>query len=660
MKLITEHGELPLPEDLEIEIERNNPAFSEDGTSSLPVTIPATGQSLKVLKHPARVASATRLRKVKATLSEGIYVKTGQLLIDSASNDGITCSFSYAESDFYAQFKDAALREIFASKQDMPIGVESLYEKLIEVMSGTLDKDYTICPVAVDYDQESGSYRINNAPKGDGGIEYVSRYIPEGNNRILVPVGYGLATFLYLHRLIELLFELNGYTVESDEFKDDDELKRIIVLHNVSDAICTGKIDYSDMVPDMTVSEFLDWLHDKFFAVAVIDSEKRTVNIRLMQSILNGKTWDLDLTGRIDKGHSLSFNGTSRVVISVDTSLDGATPPSETLDVFANNNPVVTDVNETVFNASNMIYKYVAARRLSTGDYYSFASSIGEENPVTSSARSGSSYFSYGKNENTDGTEEFSPSDLMPPMVFVDGILMPYIGNRIHRHTQLDGKSEGDTTQKIIIAYDSGYRSDNGYRIATTQNYDETGAKWTEHSLNPYDIYTRFFSAYNGLLKRGMVELSGNVVLSASELLNFDLMRPKFYKGKLLLCTKLSYTIKKGKIDRGTSTFLIVEDVSDPDIQPTFKRQEYYWALCTDKIQERVQELEDKPAAVGGNAKYSLPEEAVKPTSAPSGKDDTGYYQYIQVEYTMYSLNTGEIFYNGFEPTLVWFKAKLI
>lgn len=657
MKLITEHGELPLPEDLEIEIERNNPAFSEDGTSSLPVTIPATGQSLKVLKHPARVASATRLRKVKATLSEGIYVKTGQLLIDSASNDGITCSFSYAESDFYAQFKDAALREIFASKQDMPIGVESLYGKLIEVMSGTLDKDYTICPVAVDYDQESGSYRINNAPKGDGGIEYVSRYIPEGDNRILVPEGYGLATFLYLHRLIELLFELNGYTVESDEFKDDDELKRIIVLHNVSDAICTGKIDYSDMVPDMTVSEFLDWLHDKFFAVAVIDSEKRTVNIRLMQSILNGKTWDLDLTGRIDKGHSLSFNGTSRVVISVDTSLDGATPPSETLDVFANNNPVVTDVNETVFNASNMIYKYVAARRLSTGDYYSFASSIGEENPVTSSARSGSSYFSYGKNENTDGTEEFSPSDLMPPMVFVDGILMPYIGSRSHRRTQLEGKKESSTTQKIIIAYDSGYRSDNGYRIATTQNYDETGAKWTEHSLNPYDIYTRFFSAYNGLLKRGKVELFGKVVLSTSELLDFDLMRPKLFNGRLLLCTKLAYTISKGKIERGSSTFVIIGDISDPDRIPTFAEQEFYWKLNVSKINNRVKELENIGAAVAANAEYTLPENAVRPANAPLSISDTGYYQDIPVHYRSYSLSTGETFYDAVENTTVWFDA---
>lgn len=659
MKLITEYGELPIPEDLEIEIEQNNPAFSEEGSFSLPVTIPATGQSLKVLKHPARVASATRLRKVKATLSEGTYIKTGQLLIDSASDDGITCSFSYAESDFYTEFKEEKLRNIFAEKLDLPIGVSSLYGVLLKVISGESQRDYTVCPVAVDYDEEADSYSVNNAPDGDGGIEYASRYLPDGDNRILVPEGYGLATYLYLYRLIELLFELSGYTVESDDFKDDDELRRIIVLHNVSDAICTGKVDYSDMVPDMTVSEFLDWLHDKFFAVAVINSEKKTVNIRLVQNILNDKTWDLDLNGKINKGHTLTFNGTSRIVINVDTSLDGATPPSETLDVFANNNHFVTDVNETVFNASNMIYKYVAARRLSTGDYYSFASSLGEENPVTSSGRSGTSYFSYDKDENTDSSEEFSPSDLMPPMVFVDGILMPYIGDRIHRHTQLDGKSEGDTTQKIIIAYDSGYRTE-GYRISTTQNYDETGTKWTEHSLNPYDIYTRFFSAYNGLIKRGKVELSGNVVLSASELLSFDLLRPKFYKGKLLLCTKLSYTIRKGKIDRGTSTFVIVDDVSNPDIQPTFKRQEYYWALCTDKIQERVQELKDDSASVGVNAEYTLPEGAVKPTSAPESKDATGYYQYIQVEYTSYSLNTGEILYKGVESTLVWFKAKLI
>lgn len=52
MKLITEHGQLPLPDDLEIAVEQHNPFFSDEGASSVPVTIPATQQALSVLGRP--------------------------------------------------------------------------------------------------------------------------------------------------------------------------------------------------------------------------------------------------------------------------------------------------------------------------------------------------------------------------------------------------------------------------------------------------------------------------------------------------------------------------------------------------------------------------------------------------------------------------------
>lgn len=170
MKLITEHGQLPLPDDLEISVEQHNPFFSDEGASSIPVTIPATQQALSVLGRPERVGSTSRLRRMAATLSEGAFIRNGQLLMESASADeGITCSFLMAESEFYTKFKEKNLRDIFKDKVRQEwLDMAALYSYLTELYHGDKDDDFILCPVAVDYDSEASTYRVNNAPL-DGG-----------------------------------------------------------------------------------------------------------------------------------------------------------------------------------------------------------------------------------------------------------------------------------------------------------------------------------------------------------------------------------------------------------------------------------------------------------------------------------------------------------
>lgn len=386
MKLITEHGQLPLPDDLEIAVEQHNPFFSDEGASSVPVTIPATQQALSVLGRPERVGGSNRLRRIRATLSEGVFIRNGQLLMESASADeGITCSFLLAESEFYTQFKEKNLRDIFADKVRQEwTDIGALYTYLAKLYRGEAMDDFILCPVAVDYDSEAGSYRVNNAPLDGGQLEYLSRYIPDGEDSILVPDGYGIAPFLYLHRLIDLLFSLSGYTVASNPFRTDTALKQIIVLHNVSDVICTGKIDYSDLVPDMTVSDFLEWLHDKFLATVSINPDKKQADVYLLQDVLSNAVADMDLSGRIDGHVTITFNDTSRVVLKADTSLEGAAPAAETMDDFFMTNEFVLDAVSGDIDTEN-INKAVCARIRATGDYYTY-SDISREDKMAEDA----------------------------------------------------------------------------------------------------------------------------------------------------------------------------------------------------------------------------------------------------------------------------------
>ena len=76
MRLITEQGELTLPEDFSFEVEQNSAFFSENGAATVGATIPATGEDLARLGFPTRVARSTKhINTFPAILQHGIYQK---------------------------------------------------------------------------------------------------------------------------------------------------------------------------------------------------------------------------------------------------------------------------------------------------------------------------------------------------------------------------------------------------------------------------------------------------------------------------------------------------------------------------------------------------------------------------------------------------------
>ena len=114
MKLITEKGELPLPTDFSFEIEVNNPFFSDEGTASVPATIPATGNVFRILSHPERPGRSKRhIRTVPAMLQHGMFQRKCNMMVDSCSRDeGISVSLAFTESELYTSVKDRQLKEL--------------------------------------------------------------------------------------------------------------------------------------------------------------------------------------------------------------------------------------------------------------------------------------------------------------------------------------------------------------------------------------------------------------------------------------------------------------------------------------------------------------------------------------------------------------------
>lgn len=622
MKLIVEKGELNLPEDFSFEIEQNSAFFSEDGTASVGATIPATPADLAKLDQPTRIARNKRFMNLfPAILSHGAFQKKGFLIVASASKDGITCSIALEESDFYSQWKDFNLKELFSENYlyESGMSVDELYSALNAIYKQPSLSD-TVClfPVAVNYDEENDSYQINNDPLNEYGTEsgvysltWKARTTQEDDVKMDVPDGYGIAPFYYLKAFIEKMFSLCGYGIGTNCFATNSKLSSLVLVHNCSDVICHGgRVDLSDMVPNKTISEFLEWLQNKFHAQVVVHPAEKKVDIVLMSDILEA-SYDMDLTGKLIDNIVFSYEQPKRIVLVPTTSLNGALPAAETEEDLKKKYGFVHK-----FSSGNSQFPLDFSDEavglllhLATGAYYEISRSFKSyRGSNIHSKRVGTNYFTYDR-RNTQEAESLEWEDLMPPMVIVEGKLMPYIGPRTHRHTSYKD-SEKDEDQEIIVVDFAGlstpitlsstvrvfdfYIYSGHYYYGTTQMYDNTGVlRDGKYNLTPPQMYEIFFAKYAKMLRNNLVKVEGRFDISIEELLSYAMYAMKLYEGQKLLPISLKYEVGR-KIRCLSAAFYQVKDYEDDEEDTPTEIPEpiYEWELNTSEAEAAVAALQ--------------------------------------------------------------------
>ena len=588
MRLITKNGELDLPEDFSFEIEKCSTFFSSEGEQSIPVTLPATPRNLAALGQPLRMAgSRSALTRVDAVLHAGVMQRHGQLVISGASRDGITASLALGESDLYTKYSDMSVRELFAGhKRTEYSTVEGWVGYFNKVIAGEAEEDeLTLMPVLVDKNDDR--YIILNEPEQTSDtspqeLKWMARVISSGDNAEQVPEGYGLTPFIYLRTFIGLLFEKMGLKIGSSAF-DDTFFDSVVLLNNCADTICAGSLSYEDLVPSCTVGELLELLEAKFNVYLFVNNETATADLLCMDIKVSGVP-DLDISAQLDSmdGIKLDFGERERIVLSSDTSLEGAEPPEDNLKVFHDKYPVVSSLDE---DEMHRIRHYSVVLRLATGEYFMVERSL--ETTSYNQKRIGSNYFARDR-QNTEKSGEITAEDVLPPMVmyqrgadeYNDLILAPYIGSRAHRHTSYNSSSM-DEDQAVIFAFDAGeavvdsYHKPS-YRIATTQAYNNIGSKWHDGDLTPESLFD----------------------FTPGQLLSLNMGRLKLLDGVPLLPKTVRYSVGAGVVC-GESEFLVVKEYSDDvqDEDPVFSPQLYTWQFCS-SLQDVLEELEQVHAIV--------------------------------------------------------------
>lgn len=583
MKIITENGQLELPEDFSIKIERHNPLLSGEGDASVPATLPSSSHNLAVLGHRERVDRAYRhTNKMDAILKVGPVTKRGQLILDTINRrDGIDASFAIDNSDLYVMSKEKSLKEIFASANNgagyiriLGISPNISFASLQAVYEGIVSDDYMIFTVAVSPRESNGTkvYQYNN-DISNGNLVYGQREVWEGDVKMTVPMGYGISPFIRLHRLLDILFQILGYEVTYNCFAKND-LKDLVLVNNCSDTmVYLTRIDYADMVPSCTLSDFLEWLNNKFHAQPFVNSETKEVKIVMMEDVLSGEA-DIDISNITEDDLALTLSPQKRIVLEPKITIEGTEAASDDFDQLLEKYggycvPVTEQeyfgfVDGTPIN--DHAYDCLILRK-STGDFYLLYRDLNSGKYPIHPVYLGSNIIKYDR-KNTEESEEFKQDDVVPKMLCSGATVVPYIGERIHYHTGYNSKEE-NAKQEIILVRGFYNRAQVANKtMGTTQPYAAVVGNFP-FGLMPYDMYQYFWKRYNEIILNNAVRIKGKVKFNTHQFMGLDMSQLKLYKNQKLLPVQASAVIGP-KTGVAEAEFVVAKHYDDAivDIQP--------------------------------------------------------------------------------------------
>lgn len=605
MKLLTRKGEIELPIGFLFNMERNNPLLSGEGDASIPASLPSSSRNLFAIGHRERIDLAEKyVNKMDAMLEVGPIRKHGQLVLDTVHRrNGIDASFAIDNSDLYVKSKNKTLKEIFFDYKIVFGEVSAAMEVMQRIYEGA-DSDFKVFPVAVSPYEDNGEqiYQYNNRVVS-GSLVYETT-IHEKDSVNSVPPGYGIAPFLKLSRLMELLFQILGYEV-TENCLTDWPYQRLVIVHNCSDCLCnpTVTLFYRDLVPSCTLSDFLTWLCNKFHVQPVVDSNNKHVRIVAMETML-AMGADMDITPILEGDFSVQHNPSKRVVLTPTNSIEGTEPAAATFDKLIEKYGDFAYATEEEYysldSASPEVNAALVLRR-ATGQFYAVDYDSNLQQYV--SRLLGTNHFTYDR-ANSDETEEMSQTDSIPLMLC--GLVkprqtldvVPFIGERQHAHTSYNN-STADDKQDIIVVQAATDEHLFYTTTGTTQPVIPYAAPENEKyylelgfGTTPYDLYEACWSKYNNILLNHPTYLNGKVRYNIGQILGMDMTRLKFCQGQNLLPVSTSSSIgTKPTLTDGKFLLIktFIDSISDSPILPG-EMSQYIWVV-TDNIMSVVQAL---------------------------------------------------------------------
>lgn len=634
-----------LGEGAKLEVERTNPFFNDYGETTSPLDIPASDYNRMILGYPDTFGLREKLVAANVSIEDGEYFSQCRQIILSAQHKGnISSSFYINDGSFYSKIQNVKLKSIF--KDEMVPGCSTIEEciKFCKSLVGGSNENYDIFPVLLTDDSgkdEGYNYKILNGYgakrdfpdatvwkfKDSGGYEQVAApdvydfklfcckngdgvdcSVFQGSyNRVEyvneIPIsltpGYYISPFIRANYVLKRVFKHFGYELQENFFTRTEPFRKMVLVNNVIDVMVNGHIRIEDLLPDVSVSDFLSVFRKKFLCEFVSDEGTHQANIIFLRDVVDS-TPVADLTRQMTEEPTLSYKTASdykRVVLRSKHQAD-----SDAEDSYDDLKDMVAKNSGAYFNkVDGCFYKDGYS-----GNYH-VRSKIG-----------GCSQ-SYDTGEDDTDTQDIEIPELIPEVrtlqyrqttdddsISRDMGRFLYVGNYATLNSSMkvatednSESSEDAVTTPVMLAFP--YVSSDGMPCGTVTAYDihygygegqeaDTQEGLMEKKIFDYalvyngddGIFEKFYRHYDLLLRNSLQELKVKLLLTQSQKQNLASYAKIVIRGVSFFFNKLKFTLggKSEPTESDLRTIALTTPIEEADrlidVMPAMRCQ-YKW-----------------------------------------------------------------------------------
>lgn len=591
-----------LGEGAKLEVERTNPFFNDYGETTTPLDIPASDYNRMILGYPDTFGLREKMVAANVSIEDGEYFAQCRQIVLSAQHKGnISSSFYINDGSFYSKIQNVKLKSIF--KDEMVPGCSTLDEciSFCRSLIGGKNENYDIFPVLLtdDSGKDTGyDYKILNGwgnqqklPdakywrfKNTGGYEYVAapdaydfvtcagksnRFQGEFNrteyvNEIPVSLtrGYYISPFIRANYVLKRVFKHFGYDLQENFFTQTEPFTKMVLVNNVIDVMVNGHIRIEDLLPDVSVSDFLSVFRKKFLCEFVSDEGTHQASIIFLKDAVESAP-AADLTRQMTEEPTLSYKTASdykRVVLRAKHQADSDAEDSydDLKDMLAKNTGAYFDKVDGCFYKDGY-----------SGNYH-VKSKIGEDSQ------------SYDTGEEDTDTQDIEIPEMIPETRTLkyrqsaddDTISREmgrflYIGSyatlnssmKVATEDNSESSEEAVTTPVMlafpyvstdgmpcgtVTAYDIHYEYDNRFGPPSHASEESLYRKIFDYALvyNGDDgIFEKFYRQYDLLLRNSLQELKVKLLLTQSQKQNLPSYAKVVIRGVSFFFNKLKFTL---------------------------------------------------------------------------------------------------------------------
>lgn len=591
-----------LGESAKLEVERTNPFFNDYGESTSPLDIPASDYNRMILGYPDTFGLREKMVATNVSIEDGEYFAQCRQIILSAQHKGnISSSFYINDGSFYSKIQNVKLKSIF--KDEMIPGCSTIDQCIdfCRSLIGGSNENYDIFPVLLtdDSGKDTGyNYKILNAWgdikllkdakywrfKDAGGYEYVdaprawdfclynksdAMFQGEVNrteyvNEIPVSLsrGYYISPFIRANYVLKRVFSYFGYELKENFFTRTEPFSKMVLVNNVIDVMANGHIRIEDLLPDVSVPDFLSVFRKKFLCEFVSDEGTHTADIIFLREVVDSAPV-ADLTRQMTEEPTLSYKTTSdykRVVLRAKHQADSDAEDSydDLKDMLAKNSGAYFDKVDGCFYKDGYSGNYHVKSKIGEGsqsydtgedDTDTLDVEIPEMIPETrilqyrqsangeTITRDMGRYLYIGSyatlnssmkvatEDNSESEEEAVTTPVM--------LAFPYVST--------DGMPCGTVT-----AYDIHYEYDNRFGPPSHASEEKLYRRIFDYALvyNGDDgIFEKFYRQYDLLLRNSLQELKVKLLLTQSQKQNLASYAKVVIRGVNFFFNKLKFTL---------------------------------------------------------------------------------------------------------------------